>query len=47
MALKRINKEILDYGREPPEYWSAGPIDKKDIFAWQANMEGPVLLPHF
>ena len=40
-SLKRLYKELLEIGKDSPAGWSAGPIDEKDIYSWQAMIEGP------
>ena len=45
-ALKRIQKELAEFNKEPPEGFSAGPEDESDMFKWVASITGPEESPY-
>lgn len=45
-SVTRLNKEYADILRDPPLGISAGPINKADMYEWQASLIGPYGTPY-
>merc|ERR1719464_2059445 len=41
MALKRLRKEMVELSKDCPEGISAGPLEDRDMYKWQATIMGP------
>ena len=45
-ALKRIQKELDEFRKEPPANCTAGPINLNNLYEWEASIIGPSNSPY-